>query len=353
MNRGGLPIHLLVEEGVYERIPEVAADILGDIGVRRSLVLTQSEAADKYPQVIETITGAFEGAEVKQSSTAFYEDAVSFTRYITGNDIRMVFAFGDTDLLNLAKYAGSMSHVPVICIVMTLDSDSIAAPAAVLRPGAGKPRKAYSCACPSAVLVDIDIVSRAPELELKTGTADVISKFSSLYDWRLAEVRSHDRVDDFAYMMTEMALNSIRLSEDSDLTGRDSVARLAEALIMCGLSVEVADTFAPVSGSEHTFAYALETYYADQVRIPRGIAAAMGTYASAVFQDRPVDRFCELIKRYKIQIKPSAWKIDKELFAGAWLKAAHTRPDLYTVLYETHMNEARLHEIYDEMELVL
>ncbi|MBQ1924204.1 MAG: iron-containing alcohol dehydrogenase [Lachnospiraceae bacterium] len=353
MNTSGLPVHLLVEEGVYERIPEVAADILGDIGARRSLVLTQYEASEKYPQVVETITGAFERAEVRLSGTAFYEDALSFARYITGGDIRMVFAFGDTDLLNLAKYAGYMAGVPVVCIALTLDSDSIAAPAAVLRPAEGKARKAYNCAVPAAVLVDVDIVSRAPELELKAGTADVISKFSALYDWRLAEARNHDRVNDFAYMMTEMALNSVRFSEDSDLTGRDSLARLAEALIMCGLSVQVADTFAPVSGSEHTFAYALETYYADQVQIPRGIAAAMGTYASAVFQDRPVDRFCQLIKKYQIQIKPSSWGIDKELFAGAWLKAAHTRPDLYTVLYETHMNENKLHAIYDEMELVL
>lgn len=353
MNRGGLPIHLLVEEGVYNRIPEVAADILPDIGARQSLILTQYEAAEKYPQVTETISGAFDGAVTRLCEAALYEDALTFARYITENDIRMVFAFGNTDLLNLAKYAGSMVQVPVVCIVMTLDSDSIATPAAVLRPAAGKARKAYRCAAPAAVLVDVDIVSRAPELELKTGTADVISKFSSLYDWRLAEARNHDRVDDFAYMMTEMALNSVRFSEDSEVTGRDSIARLAEALIMCGLSVQVADTFAPVSGSEHTFAYALETYYADQVKIPRGIAAAMGTYASAVFQDRPVDRFCQLIKKYKIQIRPSFWGIDSELFAGAWLKAAHTRPDLYTVLYETHLNEQKLHSIYEEMELVL
>jgi len=353
MNREGLPAHLLVEEGVYERIPEVAADILGDIGARRSLVLTQFEASEKYPQVVETITGAFEGAEVRLSGTAFYEDALSFARYITGNNIRMVFAFGDTDLLNLAKYAGSMARVPVVCIVMTLDSDSIAAPAALLRPEEGKAKKAYLCAAPAAVLVDVGIVSKAPELEIQTGTAEVISKFSSLYDWRLAEARSHDRVNDFAYMMTEMALNSIRFGEDSDLNSRDFAARLAEALIMCGLSVQISGSCGPVSGSEHTFAYALETYYADRVQIPRGIAAAMGTYASAVFQDRPVDRFCQLIKKYRIRIRPSSWGIDKELFAGAWLKAAHTRPDLYTVIYETHMNEEKLHAIYDEMELVL
>lgn len=354
MNRFGLPIHLFVEEGAYHRIPEVAEDILADIANHRSLVLTQDQAADKFSDVIDTVTQAFPLAEVQHAESAIYKDAVALAGYITGGDIRMIFAFGDTDLLNLAKYAGYISQVPVISVVMTLDSDSAFSPVAVLRAEEGGPRKSYNCAVPAAVLVDLDIVSQAEEIELKCGAAEVISKLSALYDWHLAESRGHDRVEDFACMMIETAVNSLASAAgEESLKEKNACARLAQALIMCGLSVQVAGTHAPAAGSEHTFAYALENHYASQVKIPRGIAAAMGAYASAVFQDRSVETFCQMIKAFGIQIKPSAWKVDKELFAGTWLKAAPTRPDRYTILYETHLNEERLHEIYDEMELVL
>ena len=354
MNRFGLPIHLFVEEGAYHRIPETAEDILADIANHRSLVLTQDKAADKFSGVIDTITEAFPLAEVQHAERTIYKDAISLAEYITGGDIRMVFAFGDTDLLNLAKYAGYISQVPVLFVVMTLDSDSVASPVAVLRAEEDGPRKSYNCAVPAAVLVDLDIVSQADEIDLQCGAAEVISKLSALYDWHLAESRGHDRVDDFACMLVETAVSSLAgaLGEEG-LKGRQTLAGLAKALVLCGLSVQIAGSHAPGAGSEHTFAYALENHYASQVRIPRGIAAAMGAYASAVFQDRSVEDFCQMIKASGIQIKPSAWKVDKELFAGTWLKAAPTRPDRYTVLYETHLNEARLHEIYDEMELVL
>ena len=103
MNRFGLPIHLFVEEGAYHRIPEVAEDILADIANHRSLVLTQDQAADKFSDVIDTVTQAFPLAEVQHAESAIYKDAVALAEYITGGDIRMIFAFGDTDLLNLAK----------------------------------------------------------------------------------------------------------------------------------------------------------------------------------------------------------------------------------------------------------
>ena len=63
-----------------------------------------------------------------------------------------------------------------------------------------------------------------------------------------------------------------------------------------------------------------------------------------------MQKITKLIQKYKIPIRPSEWKITKEIFIGAWQQAASTRADRYTILNETDLSGERLGKIYDDME---
>ncbi len=52
--------------------------------------------------------------------------------------------------------------------------------------------------------------------------------------------------------------------------------------------MEIAGSSRPSGGSEHLFCHALEELYADDVRVPHGIAVAMGSYAACKFQGRNI-----------------------------------------------------------------
>ena len=60
-----------------------------------------------------------------------------------------------------------------------------------------------------------------------------------------------------------------------------------------------------------------------------------------------------LIKGYGIPAKPSDNKVTREIFVGAWQKAASTRADRYTILNEADLSDTVLEEIYDRMETSL
>ena len=46
---------------------------------------------------------------------------------------------------------------------------------------------------------------------------------------------------------------------------------------------------------------------------------------------------------------PMNWGITKEIFTDAWLKAADTRKDRYTVLNETALTKELFDGIYEEL----
>ena len=114
--------------------------------------------------------------------------------------------------------------------------------------------------------------------------------------------------------------------------------------------MEIAGTSRPSSGSEHLFCHALEEIYYEEVNVPHGIAVAMGSYPAVIFQERNVGKITKLIRKYKIPVRPSEWNITKDVFCGAWQRAASTRPERYTILNETDLSRERLESIYDQME---
>ena len=119
---------------------------------------------------------------------------------------------------------------------------------------------------------------------------------------------------------------------------------------MGGLAMEIAGSSRPSSGSEHLFCHALEENFSEYVNVPHGIAVAMGSYGACIFQERNIGKITNVIKKYEIPVKPSAWNITEEIFVNAWKQASATRADRYTILNKTDLSDERLKEIYRKME---
>ena len=198
--------------------------------------------------------------------------------------------------------------------------------------------------------VDVNIIMSAPERQLLSGIGDTISKYTALNDWRIAAEEGRENVHDFAYMISKMAFNSICYNDMKELKSKDFIKRLTQALVMGGLAMEIAGSSRPSSGSEHLFCHALEENFADDVRVPHGIAVAMGSYGACKFQGRNIGKITRLLKEYNIPVHPSEWKITEDIFVGAWQQASATRPDRYTILNEADLSREHLISIYKEME---
>ena len=342
MNHFRLPYRLVVEEGLFEHIPEAMADVMPGIEKMKTLIVTEKNLSELFSGIIGEMQKDFSGAEVYLIQGASYDNAAALAKYILTNSFKIVIGFGGDTVLDIAKFAAYVSKATLISLATTLSNDSLTSPVAVLGTE-GRQRKTFGCTIPDAILVDTNLILSAPERQLLGGIGDTVSKYTALNDWKLAYRRGKDKVDDFAYMISKMAFNSINYS-------RDFIKRLTQALVMGGLAMEIAGTSRPSSGSEHLFCHALEEIYYDQVNVPHGIAVAMGSYPAVIFQERNVKKITKLIQKYKIPVRPSEWKITKEIFIGAWQQAASTRADRYTILNETDLSGERLGKIYDDME---
>lgn len=349
MNRFRLPYHLIVQEGIFEEVDKVMADCVPDIKSKKVIIVTDENLQKIFTKIIEAFQEDFENSEVYLVKNNYFDDAVALAKYVCMNNINVIIGFGGGTVLDLAKYAAFVSKAMYLCLPTTLSNDSLASPVAVLRTE-GKARKTFKCTIPDAIIVDVNVIAGAPERQLLAGIGDTISKYTALNDWKLAHTIGNSHVDDFAYMISKMAFNTICFNEEKELKSKSFIKILTQALVMGGLAMEIAGDSRPASGSEHLFCHALEEYYSEQINVAHGIAVAMGSYAACIFQNRNIGKITRLLKEYKLPVKPSVWGITEEIFVDAWQKAATTRADRYTVLNETDLSYERLAGIYREME---
>ena len=349
MNQFRLPYHLIVDEGIFGRIPAVMEDAIPDIEKKKTIIVTEENLKGIFGSIIDGIEKSFPESEMYLIQSASYDNAVALAKYITMNDIKVVIGFGGGTVLDLAKFAAFVSKARLISLPTTLSNDSLASPVAVLGTE-GKARKTFKCTIPHAILVDASVIMSAPERQLLAGIGDTVSKYTALNDWKIAHVAGQDHVDDFAYMISKMAFNSIAYNDMKELKSVDFIKRLTQALVMGGLAMEIAGTSRPSSGSEHLFCHALEENYADKVNVPHGIAVAMGSYGACKFQKRNIAKITRIIKEYNLPVVPSDWNITEDIFVGAWQGAAASRPDRYTILNETELSDEMLRKLYFEME---
>ena len=350
-NNFRLPYHLIVEEGIFDRIPEVMKDVLSNMADQKMILVTEENLKSIFENQLQRIQEDFKCPELYLIQSATYDTAVALAKYITMNNIRIVIGFGGGTVLDLAKFAAFVAKSTLISLPTTLSNDSLASPVAVLGTE-GKARRSFKCTIPHAILVDVNTIVSAPERQLLSGIGDTVSKYTALVDWKKAYDQGLEHVDDFAYMISKMAFNSIAYNDMKELKSKDFIKRLTQALVMGGLAMEIAGSSRPSSGSEHLFCHALDELYSEQVSVPHGIAVAMGSYGACKFQNRNIAKITRIIHEYNIPICPSTWKITPEIFIGAWQQAPSTRPDRYTVLNEIDLSNEMLTKLYYEMEEV-
>ena len=351
MNEYNLPYHLMVEEKIFTRLPQAMADVDPAFADKKMLLVTEENLKSIFEEQIDGILASFKDSGLYLMKDASYDEATDLAKYMAMNDIRVVMGFGGGSVLDLAKFAAFVGKIQYICLPTTLSNDSLASPVAVLITE-GKARRSFHCTIPDAIFVDPNVIKGAPLRQLQAGVGDTISKYTALNDWKLSWQRGKSKGDDFAYMLSKMALNSILFNELKDIGSIDFIKQLTQALVMGGLAMEIAGSSRPSSGSEHLFCHALEENHSHETVVPHGIAVAMGSYGACYLQERNLGKIVRGIKTYNIPVKPSDWKITEDIFVAAWQEASATRPDRYTILNEADLSRENLAGIYREMERI-
>lgn len=203
-------------------------------------------------------------------SFASSEIAVIYEENIVSNDvdeilkksfslpdkIDAIVAIGGGKVIDYAKYIAFVLQLPVIAIPTSISNDGFASPGASLYVN-GR-RKSLKARIPYGVIIDTEIISKSPKAFTISGIGDLISKYTAIFDWKLAYKAVHENVNDFAVLISTNAVENMVHYHVKNIENLEFLRLICGCLVMSGIAMEVSGSSRPASGSEHLISHAYD-----------------------------------------------------------------------------------------------
>jgi glycerol-1-phosphate dehydrogenase [NAD(P)+] len=240
--------------------------------------------------------------------------------------------------LDVAKYAASLSGLPMVAVATSLAHDGIASPVASLDDEAGG-KASYGVQMPIAVVVDLDYVRRSEPAMRRSGIGDTVSNLSAIADWRLAERERGEAVDGVAVTFARTAATSI-VHRDDGIDDDAFLIALAEALVLSGLAMATAGSSRPCSGGDHEILHAIDRLFPGTAHHGE-LAGAASLFTSFLRADDGLAQGIDAcLRRHGLPRLPADLGLSEDQFAEAVLRAPATRPDRFTILEHLQLDDA-------------
>lgn len=252
------PRNVLLGHGVLDRTAEVCRTLkLG----RKAVIITGKQSYDAAgARVEEILSEDFETSvlDVGGCDAANVADAIAKTKKI-GADFAV--AVGGGSKIDIAKMVAKDMELPFLSIPTSVAHDGICSDRASVKSKDGSPATVQGLP-PTAVIADTGILVEAPYRYLASGIADVISNMTALRDWEFARRMRDEEFSTSAAILSEYSARSLIENAHDIHPGIEECVWLAlKPIIASGISMCIAGTSRPTSGSEHMFSHALDVLH--------------------------------------------------------------------------------------------
>ncbi|MBQ6824443.1 MAG: sn-glycerol-1-phosphate dehydrogenase, partial [Clostridia bacterium] len=110
--------------------------------------------------------------------------------------------------------------------------------------------------CPDVIFGDTDILRQAPLHMLKSGIGDMLAKYISVAEWRMARIIAGEYYcEEVAQLMRGALKRCVDNAEGLMKRDAEAVQAVFDGLIIAGLAMAYADVTRPASGVEHYFSH--------------------------------------------------------------------------------------------------
>jgi glycerol-1-phosphate dehydrogenase [NAD(P)+] len=196
--------------------------------------------------------------------------------------VDFLVAAGGGTVNDLVKYAASTMNKP--CIAFGTAPSMNGYPSTISALMVKGVKRGLAVNAPVAVLLDLEILNKAPIEMVRAGLGDVISKSVCNADWKLESIIKGKE-------FCALPLKIIQDAEDYYLQYPDRIAdrepraieMLTKALVLSGISLVIIGSSLPVSGAEHLFSHFLDMMVPRNKRSRRfhGTQVGVGTIVTA------------------------------------------------------------------------
>ena len=249
------PRNVLAGHGVLEQIPDVCRDFgLSGTALIVTGTKTKNVAADIVSSRLKESGYEVQTAIVGEATQENLAKVEEIAREVHAN---FLLGVGGGSKIDLAKMAAKDLNVEFISVPTSASHDGIASGRASIKNESGP--LSLDARVPLGVVADTGVIMQAPYRLLAAGCADVISNSTAVKDWEYAK---RLRGEEFSRSAFSLALYTAEtIIDNADLIKpnlEESVWIAIRPIIISGISMSVAGSSRPTSGSEHMFSHALD-----------------------------------------------------------------------------------------------
>ena len=259
-----LPAIVEIGEGITYNILNLLQK--NHIFFERIILFTQSSLFEIYfnylPKDVFYKIIFIEGGKFEEIEEIKYEECFQDSLFI---------AFGGGSVIDFVKYYATKYHNSFVSMPSTLSNDAIYSPIARLSENGIK--KSFGVKSPIGIIVDTNIIKQSPEELILAGVGDLVSNQSAVKDCLLSIKETDEKVDSFSLLLSRMSVEGIFKYKKEDIFTVGFIEQLSYGLIISGLSMTLANSSRPASGSEHMISHAIDEFFPTKASI-HGIQVA-------------------------------------------------------------------------------
>ncbi len=242
--------HAVIESGAIEKIPTY----IHKFNCKKAFLIadpnTFSAAGEKVCAVLENSSIAYEKyvfptGEIEPDESAVGSAVMHFDRTCD-----LVISIGSGVMNDIGKILAATTGLPYFIIGTAPSMDGYASATSSMTLDGVK--VSLSSKCPDVIIGDVQILKNAPLKMLQAGFGDMLAKYVSIAEWRIA----HEITGEYyCERVAELVRTSLKQCVDN-ATGllnrnEEAIKAVFEGLVICGAAMSFAKVSRPASGAEH------------------------------------------------------------------------------------------------------
>ena len=269
-------------DGVLAQLPE---EILR-LGGTRAFVLSDKNTFQAAGSTVEAL---LRGTGIPCAVFSFPEEQPEPDERSVGAAVMhmdaacdIIVAVGSGVVNDIGKILSALSRRPYIIVATAPSMDGYASATSSMNRSGLKISLPSRCA--DTIIGDSQILCQAPMKLLRSGIGDMLAKYISVCEWRIANLLLGEYYcEEVAALIREAVDQCVSHAEGLLNRDKDAVMAVFEGLIIGGVAMNYAGISRPASGVEHYISHVLDmraVEFGTQAEL-HGIQCAMGTYIAA------------------------------------------------------------------------